>query len=450
MHGNKRADWANAGREVAEVPQLRHPPLLHAARLGSLESVEWFLSDAATRCYSEFAENNRSDKRIQNLAKAQGGLEASISAWLNLRSKLIMHCVVLGKTTEGSLNLLRYLCKKAPELLQHKSANGLTPLHLAFSLHRTKMIQVLLEAGADQTCRNKAGDNIVHSILNNTALEAKKRPEKIREMLSLIDTRLLSSLFAERTSADPGASTPLARWLHSYFYGGRYSNADSTAAVEILEVILEFSKGEDLAIINGEGDTPLHAAVRYKADGVLNTMLECRPELLFRENATGRTSLEMAEDAYLSTEIFNDPPILPGADRRWNQRGDNRYFWRDTTRPLEKGPKSFVTERVVELSDNEKIWDTCQKFAQKAGPTKRKLVSLIEAGEVARRLASRKRKTDNDAASSSEESDDGDDMVDEEEKIRGDEVAVWFQMALTISQVEYRVSFGVSGPSAVV
>lgn len=89
VHGKKRADWAAAGRgnRVPSQPTVKHPPLLEAAYSGSLESVEWFLSDAPMRYYSAFASTNKHDERLQNLAKASGGIDQSISKWLATRGK---------------------------------------------------------------------------------------------------------------------------------------------------------------------------------------------------------------------------------------------------------------------------------------------------------------------------------------------------------------------------
>jgi ankyrin repeat protein len=431
VHGKKRADWANAGRDTqCEPTGEQHPPLLHAARLANLESVEWFQSDAALRCYIEFADNNHEDIRIQNLAKAKGGLEKAIVSWLNLRSHLLIHCVVLSKTNEDSLELLRLLCKTYPEGLHHRSSKGLTPLQLAFSLHRVEMVKVMLEAGADQTCRNNAGDNIVHALLNTNSTSIDKDLPLISELLSLIDPRLLASLFAERTTDEPGAATPLARWLFACVkpdpWGG---NRNAQDPEKFVLAVLQFSKGEDLGIVNGEGDTPLHAAVRYGADTVLRTMLECRPELLHRENATGRTPYEMAGDAYLANEVFNDPPSLVIGHDPYGRNQRLRYRRRaqqDTSGILAKKPESFVEPAEDERSAVDKVWLVCKEFAAKSEGTKRKLVSLIEANEVAKRLAFRKgRKNEEDVGNEATEKEKDD------EEVKGDEVDVWFNMGLS-------------------
>lgn len=434
VHGKKRADWANAGRDVQSQPaDVQHPPLLHAARLGNLESVEWFSSDSVLRCYSEFTDNHRDDIRIQNLAKAKGGSEAAISRWLNIRSHLLLHCVVLGKTEDASLQLLKHLCKSHPEALEHRSASGLTPLHLAFRLHRVEMVKILIDFGAQQTCRNNAGDNVIHSILASCDSPDDKKLARVHELLDLVDTRLLASLFKERTTDAPGAATPLARWLHT---ANLNTNVDeSKDNTRVLSLVLEFSKAEDLSIISGEGDTPLHVAARHGADAHLRIMLEHRPELLFRENATGRTPYEIAEDAYLNKEVFNDPPSLSPSSNQHNYYAgtQRRRLRRPVPAQAVAGRPAYeYVEEVKDLrTDREKVWELCKEVKGTQQGVKRKLVSLVEASEVARRLASKKGSRDRveeDAVVEKKDGEDGD------EEIKGDEVDVWFHMGVCADQ----------------
>lgn len=91
VHGRKRADWAAAGRGMQHVQAAgnKHPPLLEAAFKGSLESVEWFLSEAPMRLYSEFAAVHPHDKRLKGLSHAAGGFDKAISAWLGTRSMFL-------------------------------------------------------------------------------------------------------------------------------------------------------------------------------------------------------------------------------------------------------------------------------------------------------------------------------------------------------------------------
>jgi ankyrin repeat protein len=407
VHGKKREDWAAAGRDTHyQAPREEHPPLLHAARLKNIDSVEWFLSDAATRAYLEFADNNNKDRRIQSLAKAKGGLQASISKWLNLRSKLIVHVVMLSKTDKESLELLRHLCETQPESLSHKSATGLTPLQLAFSLHRVEMAKILIAAGADQTCRNHNNENLIHSALSHPRLNDKDGRKRLRELLNLIDNRLITGMFTERANTNPGASTPLAHWV--------YTNARGTitdAAVETLHLLLEFSNGEDLSLVNSEGDTPVHAVVRYGAERIFRIMLDLRPDLLFRENASGRTPYEMARDAWLANKVFNGPPnIQVGSIHRY-------YGEPPKSKMVCRSTESFVhgCERR-----SESVWDVCKEFKEKSGRgEKRKLVSLMEANEVAKRLAAKRHRAGMD----------GDGEVNQKRGV-SDEVDRWFYMGL--------------------
>jgi ankyrin repeat protein len=417
VHGKKRADWAAAGRDMHyQAPQEEHPPLLHAARLTNIDSVEWFLSDAATRAYFDFAENHKKDKRIRSLAKAKGGLQASISKWLNLRSKLIIHVVVLSKTDKESLELLRHLCESRPDSLNHKSATGLTPLQLAFSLHRVEMAKILIAAGADQTCRNHNNENLVHSALHQPRLKANDGPKKLRELLSLIDPHLITSMFSERASSGPGAATPLAHWVFSSVQRS-YSHDYDKDNLETLRLLLDYSKGEDLGLVNAEGDTPLHAVARYDAAGVLRGMLSARPDLLFRENASGRTPYEMAQDKYLARQVFNDPPSIqvraPLHVRYGGPSGG-------TSKILHKETESFVQGKTDE-STNEGVWDVCKAFQGATTGKKRKLVSLLEANEVAKRLAAKRQRVERQAERQSGE---------DEERGTSDEVNKWFTMGL--------------------
>ncbi len=89
IRGKKRADWARAGRGDRRERRIeaQHPPLLEAAHRGSIDSTEWFLSDAPIRMYKEFAATHQDDKRVETLSRTDEGLEGTISKWLVARSK---------------------------------------------------------------------------------------------------------------------------------------------------------------------------------------------------------------------------------------------------------------------------------------------------------------------------------------------------------------------------
>lgn len=91
VYGQKRRDWATAGRRVAykRAGGTSLPPPLLAALAGSIESVEWFLSDAPMRHYLDFANSKsaRDDPRLNHLRESPGGVDGAISTWLDDQSK---------------------------------------------------------------------------------------------------------------------------------------------------------------------------------------------------------------------------------------------------------------------------------------------------------------------------------------------------------------------------
>ena len=70
--GKKRADWAKAPNSHVQIMEERISPVLQTARVGSVESVDWFMSDAPVRNYKEFAGVHWHDKRIRSLERSSG------------------------------------------------------------------------------------------------------------------------------------------------------------------------------------------------------------------------------------------------------------------------------------------------------------------------------------------------------------------------------------------
>ncbi|EOD46043.1 putative ankyrin repeat protein [Neofusicoccum parvum UCRNP2] len=408
IHGKKRADWALAGRgESLPRASNDHPPLLQAALEGNLESIEWFLSDAPIRCYAEFAEKNKDDKRLKHLAKANGGIQRAISDWLDLRQKLVLHCAIIGPwKSDETPKILNYLMSALPKTLETKaSSTGQTPLHLAFSLGRYVTAKKLIAAGADQTCRDSSWCNIIHALLSSGW---GRKPAELFKMLELVDKRLIPSLFRERNSE---AATPLSNWLRSQ------ANGDDGP---ILEHLLSLSQNlEELEMVDGAGDTPLHIVTKRELPRLMRIILDKRPELLYRENSTGRTPAEMVADTWTS-KCFESPPRIP----KDPQQG---YHWHSggTQDPLvHRAPERFLPKDTNEEKNSlSAVWALCRERMQKdseAGGAKRKLVSLNEANEVARRLGKRQKTNFRTRRVRPNEEFDG-----EEEDDPKDEIACW-------------------------
>lgn len=307
---------------------------------------------------------------------------------------LLLHCAILSKPSSTSAHLINYLIRTFPSSLEKKSQFGYTPLHLAFSLRCVAAAKDLLAAGADPTTRDHRGNNILHTLLcpiyGNNRFQSDD--QDIREMMELLDPELLATLSTQRSADEPGSATPLARWMKKATSEYRCYHIGSEKAAAVLRILLAASAtGEELELIDSVGDTPLHTVVRMTEAPLLDLMLDKRPDLLYRENATGRTPAEMAQDAWVA-EVVSRVPKLKGHNQT------TYYYWEEhkVMALVDKSLESFVAE-VDERTEKRKVWDVCRKWMGKERTPerrglkarKRKLVSLFEANEVAKRVAAR-------------------------------------------------------------
>jgi len=432
VYGKKRKDWADAGMNTAvyEPVEYHRPPLLEASHYGVLDTVEWLMSDAPLRCYRQFAGSHADDKRLQLLAKSKKGFEGFVKKFLGTHSTLALHSAVIAQPSIESLELLQYLAEAMPEALEAKNVDGLTPLAVAFDLYRHDAAKILIQAGADQTARTKGGKNLVHLLLEHADVEEEKHFKQLRVMMDLIDKRLLPSMFVERCSQDPGTLTPLALWLRTAHF------RNSEWEIKVLQFILSYSKGRELGLLNGEGDTPLHVMVRTSNPWRAEVVLEAAPELVNRENAVGRTPYEMAEDQEIASMCFGPPVINRGSPSYIHRRGQGRY-----NSITDVAPHDFVKPAKDEADDGEPAeYKTCWFLVKQAkarleaeGKSKRRLVTLSEANVVAERIAQAKASRTRHGRSVMRE--DGSDVggeeaeEEEEESAIADEVSTWMASA---------------------
>ena len=170
--------------------------------------------------------------------------------------ELVLHCAILNNPSKDEdktkyLALIKHLVSVAPDSIEQKSSEGLTPLHLAVLAHQPEVISFLLSEGANQRHRDKAGRNVVHHMIapKNNA-RANTDAEKFQQLISLFDKSAIEEMLLERCTEKPGALTPLAYYMAK--------NAGSHRKTDIVAILSKYSNGEDLAMINGEGDLPLH------------------------------------------------------------------------------------------------------------------------------------------------------------------------------------------------
>ncbi|KAM0702033.1 hypothetical protein Q7P35_010943 [Cladosporium inversicolor] len=414
VHGKKRKDWAAAGRHSSGLeesgPQV--PPLLRATYTGTLEQVEWMLSDAPLRCYKQFAQAHQADKRLQKISSVKGGFEGALRGFLHSRSHLAVHCCVArSDQTVGTSEVLKYLIEALPEAVEARSDDHLTPLLRAFQLHDLEAAKILIEAGADQTARDKDGMNLLHQLFvpMGHVGHAHQDVGHMRKMTEIIDKRLIPSMCLQRTSAEPGSLTPLALWF-ARLRGSRDFQANVT------RLILEYGDGSELETLNGEGLTVLHTVAQMFSNGYedphqyllhAKVLLERLPELVFWENATGKTSREMVEDRILALKCSGDEDSSMGGRHRYHN-----YSYGRTQSVTDKPPRDFIKQdpsgdvdvdsdsdtSQVNLSPKQhsemmlKLLVSTQAKLEAEGRGKRRLVTLHEASEVARRLAATQRR----------------------------------------------------------
>ncbi len=185
----------------------------------------------------------------------------------------MLHCAILNNPPKKEkienisryLALIKHLVSVLPESLEQKSSEGWTPLQIAVFTHQTEVVSYLISVGANQRSRDKAGRNVVHNMLVQQQKNglAKTDAEKLQKMIELFDKAAVGEMLLERSSERPGALTPLAYWMSKN--DGVYKKPD------IVTILSKYSNGEDLEMINGEGDLPLHMVRIFLSDLRLHT-----------------------------------------------------------------------------------------------------------------------------------------------------------------------------------
>lgn len=474
VYGKKRKDWATAGRNmVTRTSGSKTPPLLHAALAGNIESVEFFLGDGPNRLYTEFGKSKaaREDARLKGLRDSPGGFDRAIAKWLGADSKfitpsvptqklthlvdeLVIHCAILGPVGTRTNELVEYLVQTCPSALERKNPYGETPLMVACRLGRTQVVNILIEGNADQTTRNNAGENIVHASVVNAV-----NAHRLRALLDEFDPDLRASLFTQRKNLSDNGYTPVQLWIAQsggYYTGTPHSSSRTTpfgnakVKLEMIKLLLEYSQGQGLDLLDSAGDTCLHTCVMRQEIAIAKVLVEYKPALLYRENAVGRTPAEITEEA-LKSKPFKKPGRFHAqyrSDTNWSNlrheqlkkmnpksteqterlapsdsvqqlglRGD--YTVKEIVNVgammgLAKARMSLSTPETVELI-RRVFWDFFSTTMEK-NPSSRRLVSLNEANDVARRLGEQETRSRYFSVNSRRGKDDDDEEEEEQEK----------------------------------
>ncbi|RBR24578.1 uncharacterized protein FIESC28_02628 [Fusarium coffeatum] len=426
VYGRKRKDWATAGRGmVVRSSGPMTPPLLDAALAGNLDSVEFFLGDTPHRLYSEFSKSkaSRDDIRFKHLKESPGGFDRAISKWLGADNDLVIHCAVLAHPGESANEVLEFLVETFPAAVEKKNTEGDTPLMVACRLGRIDAVKILLSANADQSTRNQKGENILHA-----ALACLPKDHQLRELLDLLDPDLRSHLFLQKKNLSENGTTPFHTWVSQAsgvqpdninYYHRRYKPYDGKEKemIQMLNLLLEYSKGDELEMLNGAGDTCLHTAIMMNMIALVQALIRYRPSLVYRENAVGRTPAELAHDRLTSQkfEMLNNvergrndtvgdtlrrrpEEFASKTDIQTQAPGQRKEFLEtlglsDTYKTedvsliqAEMGVKKQHSNQSLDIKTIRRVlWDFCHTAMQKY-PGNRRLVTLNEANDVAKRL----------------------------------------------------------------
>ena len=381
IRGKKRQDWAEAGRRGHQKQSAESDlgiPLLAACFEGNLETAEYFMSDAPLRRYLEFAETFKTDKRIRALVQMSAGIKGTLESWLTTRNHLALHIGVLSiPNRDENQPTFDFLLEKMPQSMESPSARGKTPLHLAFEVGRFHAAKKLIAQGADQTTKDRALRSILHTMLDTIAAD---KPKLLRSVLEMLDSGIVRALGSERCSAVKSTgNTPLAVFLAHVH--------NQTGWEESVSLVLSLSGGKDLEIMDGAGDYPIHTTVRRSHLELVKFIVEYRPSLLYWENATGMTVSDVVTTSYLRYQI-DHPPRLRNDSAR-NIKDKPAHEFNDSSSHDDEDDEDARSQewRMYYLINH-----LMAKY-----PGKRKLVSLYDANEVAKRLALQQQKQNDEA-----------------------------------------------------
>lgn len=168
--------------------------------------------------------------------------------------ELILHAAILHRVpkedTTQHLALIKHIISIAPETLELKTTEGWTPLQQAVWIGREDLVAYFISLGANQRHRDKIGRNMIHSMVTQKwAHDAKIKASELERLIDLFDREAVKAMLVERVTTDHGARTPLAM---------RMRGNSNHKSFDLIEVLTRYSSGEELEMIDGDGELPLH------------------------------------------------------------------------------------------------------------------------------------------------------------------------------------------------
>lgn len=340
--------------------------------------------------------------------------ESNANSWAVLGELVIHYALKCNKNPDcKEYPVLEYLTRECPAALEKKSS-GRTPLLAACDQGYTDNVEILIKADANLFARDYDGSNMIH-----LTLHLNRNADQARRVLALIEPKIRDQLFQQRKNLTEGGTTPIHSWV-SYFSSSSSHYNKTSDAIDILRLLLDYTEGEGLELLNGAGDTCLHTAIMNRQIGLARVLINYNPKLLFRENAVGRTPAEIAKDS-LTAMQFTKPEDPDASGSRytslsnaiWQIERETKYH-AERTKLSDSEKKEKLTEigltgdyeadDVVDIAGaagiggynrefqaiaqkvmERVVCDLCATAAEKHQQPRR-LVSLNEANDVARRL----------------------------------------------------------------
>ncbi|KAL7276030.1 hypothetical protein RUND412_000999 [Rhizina undulata] len=365
-YSNNRPGWSS--RKIMECASYNR----------CLDSIKWLLSPKPLACLQHYMANNQEDANVKLLMKQGPKLGELLRSSLGTDIKPLPHLLLKG-WRDDSLDTLKYFLTEIG-LSEAKCNHGMTPALYAARLLRKSALRfmALEEVGVNFAARDLYGKNIAHKLLEGWAFYMRnnkwnRKMESFIEFLDIIPPNILSEAWRQRTFKSQ--LTPLA-W---------YLSRNASMHIPTVKLILDYSKGDDLKIPDGEGNWPIHVLFQKGLYKIAKIVLDMFPDMLFKENAVGRTPIEIITDQYL-INISSNPPLVV-----WNENVHGSAVSEPLVvdKPVEhfREKETENEESEFEIPSIDKMRAFALKLASEAISEKRQLVSLLDANELAKRVA---------------------------------------------------------------